>query len=176
MAEGFRVTYATMSADNEQMHADYDKGIEQAKAELGEKHPFYVNGEELEQHNGFTTPMQPLGAAGEYTDVMRPYGVWGVISPFNFPLALAAGPTGAALVAGNTVVFKPSNAGAMLGIKLYEVYRDAGVPPAAFHCVTGGGGSVGAEIVENRDVAGLTFTGSYEVGMGIYKSFAKDYP
>src|SRR5205085_999211 len=127
MAEGFRVTYATMSADNEQMHADYDKGIEQAKAELGEKHPFYVNGEalgdveesadlirwnchELEQHNGFTTPMQPLGAAGEYTDVMRPYGVWGVISPFNFPLALAAGPTGAALVAGNTVVFKPSNA------------------------------------------------------------------
>ena len=46
MAEGFRVTYATMSADNEQMHAEYDKGIEQAKAELGQKHPFYVNGEE----------------------------------------------------------------------------------------------------------------------------------
>jgi 1-pyrroline-5-carboxylate dehydrogenase len=278
MAEGFRVTYATMSADNEEMHAAYDEGIGQAKAELGQKHPFYVNGEErwgegtheehspidselvigtfaqgtrqdvkdairiakdffltwantpwqervkimskaadliserrnelaalmalevgknrlealgdveesadlirwncheLETHNGFTTPMQAMGAAGEYTDVMRPYGVWAVISPFNFPLALAAGPTGAALVAGNTVVFKPSNAGAMLGIKLYEVYRDAGVPSAAFHCITGGGDTVGAELVENPDVAGLTFTGSYAVGMSIYKNFAKDYP
>ena len=71
---------------------------------------------------------EALGAAGEYYDVLRPYGVWAVISPFNFPMALAGGPSSGALVAGNTVVFKPAHQGALLGCKLYEVYRDAGVP------------------------------------------------
>ena len=53
--------------------------------------------------------------------MLRPYGVWAVISPFNFPLALAAGPAGGALVAGNTVVFKPASATPLLGYALYEV-------------------------------------------------------
>src|SRR5213078_2013962 len=117
-----------------------------------------------------------LGAPGQYYDVMRPYGVWGVIAPFNFPMALSAGPSGAALVAGNTVVFKPSNAGAATGLKLFEIYRDAGVPAGAFQLVSGSGSVVGDEIVNNPSVAGLTFTGSYEVGMSIYKNFAKQYP
>ena len=55
--------------------------------------------------------MGRLNPAEDTRDVMRPYGVWAVISPFNFPMALAAGPLGAALVAGNTVVLKPSQAG-----------------------------------------------------------------
>jgi 1-pyrroline-5-carboxylate dehydrogenase len=59
---------------------------------------------------------------------------------------------------------------------LFELYRDAGVPAGAFHLVSGSGAVVGDEIANNPDVAGLTFTGSYEVGMQVYKEFAKDYP
>jgi 1-pyrroline-5-carboxylate dehydrogenase len=117
-----------------------------------------------------------MGAQGEYYDVMRPYGVWAVISPFNFPMALAGGPSSGALAAGNTVVFKPANQGALLGWYLYEVYRDAGIPAAAFHFLPGRGSVVGDAIVHHPDVDGITFTGSYEVGMGIYKTFARDFP
>jgi 1-pyrroline-5-carboxylate dehydrogenase len=102
--------------------------------------------------------------------------VWAVISPFNFPMALAAGPSSAALVAGNTVVFKPAHLGVFTGLKLYEIYMAAGVPAGVFHFLSGQGSVVGDEIVNHPDVAGITFTGSYEVGMGIYKGFAKDFP
>ena len=134
------------------------------------------NANEMLQNKGFRVPMQPLGDAGDYYDVMRPYGVWAVISPFNFPMALAAGPSSAALAAGNTVVFKPASQGAAVGHTLFELYRDAGLPAGAFHMVSGSGAVVGDEIANNPDVAGLTFTGSYEVGMKVYKEFAKDYP
>jgi 1-pyrroline-5-carboxylate dehydrogenase len=277
MAEGFRITYATMSADNEELHQDYDKGIEKAKSLLGATLPVVVNGEErpgegtyelnspidgtllahvsqatrqdvedaiaaakgaaiewdrmgwrkrveiinnaadiiterrsvlaalmamevgknrlealgdveetadlmrwnakeMADHDGFKTPMQSMGAGGEYYDVLRPFGVWAVISPFNFPMALSGGPSSAALVAGNAVVFKPAHQGALLGHKLYEVYRDAGVPDAIFHFLPGRGSVVGDAIVHHADVDGITFTGSYEVGMGIYRSFASDFP
>ncbi len=279
MAEqAFRITYATMSADNEELHKAYDRGIEVARSWLGQRHPFYVNGEpregsgygaevspidkdvvigefaratredvrdavaaakafaptwaatpwvkrvelvekaadliterrnelaalmalevgksrlealgdveesadllrwncnEMRKHDGFATPMQSLGQPGQYVDVLRPYGVWAVISPFNFPMALAAGPSSGALVAGNCVVFKPAHLGAFTGLKLYEAYRDAGIPAGAFHFLSGPGSVVGDEIVNHPDVNGITFTGSYEVGMGIYKGFAKDFP
>jgi 1-pyrroline-5-carboxylate dehydrogenase len=91
-------------------------------------------------------------------------------------MALSGGPSSAALVTGNVVVFKPSNQGAMLGYKLYECYRDAGIPPGAFHYLPGRGPVAGDAIVHHPDVAGITFTGSYEVGMGIYKGFATDVP
>lgn len=278
MAEqGFRITYATMSADNEELHKLYDQGIEIATSWLGQKHPLYVNGEaregsghkearspidgrvigefaqgtredvrdavaaaraafpdwanrawqervaimrkaadimseqrnelsalmamevgknrlealgdveesadlirwnanEVERNDGFSKPMQSLGSPGEYYDVLRPFGVWAVISPFNFPMALAAGPSSAALVAGNCVVFKPAHLGVFTGLKLYEIYMAAGVPKGVFHYLSGPGSVVGDEIVNHPDVAGITFTGSYEVGMGIYKGFAKDFP
>ena len=94
---------------------------------------------EIEDHDGYTKPMNRLSPEEATWDVMRPYGVWAVISPFNFPMALAAGPAGAALVAGNTVVLKPSNAGALMAVKLYEALREAGVPAGAVHLVTGSG-------------------------------------
>ena len=88
------------------------------------------NCDEVEKHD-FRTPMSGLGAAGDYYDVM-PLRRGAVISPFNFPFALAGGPSSGALVAGNAVVLKPSNQGALMGYKLYECYRDGGVPPGAF--------------------------------------------
>src|SRR5438876_4286337 len=107
---------------------------------------------------------------------MRPYGVWAVISPFNFPMALSGGPSSGALVAGNCVVLKPSNQGALLGYKLYECYRDGGVPAGAFHLVVGRGVVAGEALWKHPDVGGITFTGSYKVGLHIYKNFALTVP
>jgi len=275
---GFRVTYATMSADNEELHRAYEQGIETAKSWLGQKHPFFVNGEErwgeatdeerspidndvvighfgratrqdakdaiaaakafaptwaatpwkergeimsraadliserrneisalmamevgksrlealgdteetadliryyihqMEENHGFDYEMGKLSEAEHNRSVLRPFGVWAVISPFNFPMALAGGPAGGALVAGNAVVLKPSHQGFFTALKLYECLRDGGVPAGAFQLLTGPGSTVGTELVESPDVDGMTFTGSYAVGMQIYRTFAKDYP
>jgi 1-pyrroline-5-carboxylate dehydrogenase len=130
----------------------------------------------MEENHGFAFRMEALSNKEHNRSVLKPYGVWGVISPFNFPMALAGGPAGGALVAGNTVVFKPSHQGFFTGLKLYECIRDGGVPDGVFHVLTGPGSTVGEEIYTSPDVDGLTFTGSYAVGMQIYKNFARDYP
>ena len=135
------------------------------------------NADEMEKHDGFRTPMSGLGAAGDYYDVLRPYGVWAVISPFNFPMALSGGPSGGALVAGNAVVLKPSNQGALIGLQALRVLprrrRAPGrVPPddrAAAQLA-------GDHLWKHPDVGGITFTGSYPVGMDIYKHFATEIP
>ena len=131
---------------------------------------------QMEEHDGFSLPMHRLFPDEATFDVMRPYGVWAVISPFNFPMALAAGPVGAALVAGNTVVLKPSNQGALLGLELGRILATAGVPPGVFHVVTGSGPEAGAALVDHPEVDGITFTGSSEVGMGIQRTFATRWP
>jgi len=273
----FRVTYATLSADNEELHAAYEQGIATARSWLGQTFPTYVNGEarddgqtfrlaspndhglelasfhaaterdvddavkaaraaapawagtpwrervallrraadvisersnelaalmtievgknrlealgdveeaadliryycdQVETNDGFDHKMNQLSQNEHTRSVLRPYGVWAVISPFNFPMALAAGPSGAALVAGNTVLFKPSPQGSFTGAKLYECLMDAGVPAGVFQYLPGGD-EVGAAVVRHPGVDGLTFTGSYAVGMRIYKSFGNDYP
>jgi 1-pyrroline-5-carboxylate dehydrogenase len=278
MAEKFKITYATLSADNPQMHADYEEGIEVARSWFGADYPFYVDGvartgdvyeeerspidhdiligrfaratekdvdeavraakaaapawsgtpwqervailrraaeaisdriyelsacvavevgknrlealgevEEaadliryycrmMEENDGFVRPMEKLSDTEKTWSVLKPYGVWGVISPFNFPAALSMGPAGGALVAGNTVVLKPSEQGYLIAIKLYEVMIEAGVPAGALHVLTGQGEIVGAALAKHPGVDGMTFTGSYPVGWGLQKSFAQDYP
>lgn len=132
---------------------------------------------QMEAHDGFERAMGTLGPQDRNIDVLRPHGVWAVISPFNFPLALAAGPVGAALTTGNTVVFKPSSDAPWIGLKLYEILAEAGVPTGALNFVTGSGGTVGRELVENDDVKGITFTGSYQVGFNqVYQNFSREYP
>jgi 1-pyrroline-5-carboxylate dehydrogenase len=274
----FRITYATMAADNPELHEAYERGVETAKSWLGQKHPFHVNGEaregegydeerspidqdlvighfaratvqdvndavaaakvfapqwaampwqervkimraaadviservfeyaalmaievgksrlealgdveetadliryyckSVEDNDGFEVPMDRLSEKESNRSVLRPYGVWAVISPFNFPMALAGGPLGGALVAGNTVVLKPSHQGYFTALKLYEALTEGGVPAGAIHVLTGPGSTVGNALWQHPDVGGLTFTGSYAVGMQIYRNFAKDYP
>lgn len=129
------------------------------------------------ENDFYVRPMDNLGDPATHTrSVLRPHGVFGVISPFNFPLALAGGPVGAALVAGNTCVFKPARAGAMSGVLLMEALRDAGVPDGVCNLVMGPGDSVGSELVDSEAIDGIVFTGSYEVGMGLHRSFSKRYP
>lgn len=133
--------------------------------------------QQMEENNGFIVEMDAESERHHNRSVLRPYGVWAVISPFNFPFALAGGPSGGALVAGNTVVFKPASDTAYSGWLLTQCIRDAGVPDGVFNFVTGGGRTVGQTIVDHPDIAGITFTGSYEVGMDIYRKFAQGkYP
>jgi len=133
--------------------------------------------ESMERNDGFVTPMgtdpvQALGLVSTNVSVLRPYGVWLVISPFNFPAALTGGPTGAALVAGNTVVMKPATDTPWTARLIAECLRDAGVPDGVFNYVTGGGATLGQALIEHPDVAGITFTGSFDVGMKIFRDFA----
>jgi 1-pyrroline-5-carboxylate dehydrogenase len=279
MAERIKITYATLRADNEELHALYEAGIERARARLGGYHQNWIGGQGrdgdgvlevrspidreilvgtfargtrqdvrdavaaaraaqrgwgatpwrdrlaflrraadliserqmeyaavmafevgksrlealgeveesadliryyadvYERNDGYDHPMSNLGDPTVHTrSVLRPFGVFAVISPFNFPLALAAGPSSAALMAGNAVVFKPASASAMSGVALAEAYHDAGLPDGVFNLVIGPGATVGQEIQENPGIDGIVFTGSYEVGMGIFRNFSKVWP
>ncbi|HLO35766.1 MAG TPA: aldehyde dehydrogenase family protein, partial [Candidatus Deferrimicrobium sp.] len=130
-----------------------------------------------EDNDYYDHPMDSLGDSAVHTrSILRPHGVFAVISPFNFPMALAAGPTGAAMLAGNTVVFKPSSAAPISGVKLVEAYRDAGVPDGVINLVMGPGETVGAELRENPGIDGIVFTGSYEVGFDLYKTSSTRFP
>ncbi|MBX3002418.1 MAG: aldehyde dehydrogenase family protein [Anaerolineales bacterium] len=141
---------------------------------------FYFACEQMEANNGYIRPMgvDPLkGYKATNTNRLRPYGVWVVISPFNFPFALTAGPAGTALVAGNTVVMKPAEDTPWASRLLIEVFRDAGFPDGVVNYVTGDGAVAGQALVDDPRTAGLTFTGSYDVGMHIYRTFANGrYP
>jgi 1-pyrroline-5-carboxylate dehydrogenase len=131
----------------------------------------------VERNHGFDDPMGNLGDETVHTrSVLKPYGVWGVISPFNFPFALSGGPAGGALVAGNTVVYKPSSDAPLSGSCLLQAMRDAGVPDGVFNMVMGPGETVGDELQTNPGVDGIIFTGSFEVGFGLYKNFARVFP
>ena len=103
--------------------------------------------------------------------VLKPFGVWGVISPFNFPAALSAGPVGGALTAGNTVVLKPAADAPLTSVLIAQCFHDAGLPAGVFNMVLGGD-EPGKALVANKDVDGITFTGSYDVGMSIIRQFA----
>jgi 1-pyrroline-5-carboxylate dehydrogenase len=137
---------------------------------------FRYHSSQLVANEGFVRPLGQLSASEKNVSVMRPHGVWGVISPFNFPMALAAGPTIAALLTGNTVVLKPSNVGALAGIEFYRLLRRAGIPKGAVHLLTGAGSKVGSALVAHPGVKGFTFTGSYDVGMSIFRNFSSDIP
>ncbi len=133
--------------------------------------------QQLEENNGFEIQMGSdpfVGLRSTNLSVMRPYGVWLVISPFNFPGALTGGPAGAAMVAGNTVVMKPATDTPLTPYLLAKAFMDAGIPEGVFNYVTGPGSTLGNALVNHPDVAGVTFTGSFDVGMGIYRSFAQN--
>ena len=274
-----KITYATLRADNEELHEQFEAGMQKARAELGKHYPNFINGEartgegefedrspidenlvlgwfakgtrqdvkdaiaaaraafpgwrdtpwqervkiirragelisdrqmelaalmvldvgknrmealgdveetadfcryystQMENNEGFDKPMDNLGDDSVHTrSVLKPHGVWAVVSPFNFPMALAGGPSIAAILTGNTVVCKPSSDAPLLAMKLYEILVEAGVPNGVFNFVSGPGETVGAELVESNDIDGIVFTGSFEVGFDLYKHFAKTYP
>jgi 1-pyrroline-5-carboxylate dehydrogenase len=136
--------------------------------------------DQMEANQGFIVKMSedPLkGYTAENYSILKPYGVWLVVSPFNFPAALTAGPMGAALVAGNTVVIKPATDTPWTSRLIAECFDEAGFPDGVVNYVTGLGGTLGQALVDSSEVDGITFTGSYDVGMKIYRDFAEGvYP
>jgi 1-pyrroline-5-carboxylate dehydrogenase len=108
--------------------------------------------------------------------VYLPLGVGVVIPPWNFPLAILVGMTVAALVAGNTVVLKPSSDTPTIGAKFAEVLREAGFPECSFCLLTGSGSVVGDVLVQHPKTRFISFTGSKEVGLRINELAAKPQP
>ena len=136
----------------------------------------YYN-QQMEANQGYVRPMASLGPNDRNTSVLRPFGVWGVIAPWNFPFALLGAPVAAALVTGNTVVAKPSSDTPLSGVLVAEIFREAGLPPGVLNLLTGSGRLVGQALVEHPDLDGVTFTGSYDVGFrDLYQRFAIRYP
>ena len=130
---------------------------------------------QVEDASGFVRAMARVTAVERNTDVLRPYGVFACIAPFNFPLALSTGMSAAALVAGNAVVYKPAEDTPWTGYKLFEVYRDAGVLPGAFNYIPGTGEVTGEALWRHPGVDGVVFTGSKAVGMRIYHGLSHQW-
>lgn len=130
---------------------------------------------QMTDNKGFVRELSSLSENEHNRSVLRPWGVWGVISPFNFPLALSAGPSIGALITGNTVVVKPSNAGALMALEFHRVMTEAGLPSGALHILTGGD-EAGDYLAHHDGLGGLTFTGSHEVGMYLYRTVAEKRP
>jgi acyl-CoA reductase-like NAD-dependent aldehyde dehydrogenase len=97
----------------------------------------------------------------------EPLGVVLVLTPWNYPLSIPAWKIAPALVAGNTVVFKPASYTPIIGLKLVEILHQAGLPNGAINCVTASGSAIGDLLVKDKRVQAITFTGSTEVGQRI---------
>ena len=133
--------------------------------------------DQMEEHLGFVTPMGGSGDEQMNVSVLRPYGVWAVLSPFNFPMALTTGPVAAALVTGNTVVTKPSPITPFAVARLAEIISACDLPPGAFNLVTGGNETVSRGLAVGAGIDGVVFTGSHQVGMQLMREDAnRDLP
>lgn len=130
---------------------------------------------QIEENNGFVRPEGVIIPGEQNVSILKPYGVWAVVAPFNFPIALATGMVAGALTAGNTVVFKPASATPFSGYELYRMFEEAGLPKGVLNYITGQGAAVGDELSASPLVDGIVFTGSREVGHTIYQNFSREF-
>lgn len=127
--------------------------------------------DELRRNSGYRHPMNELIENETAVSVLKPYGVFAVIAPFNFPLALSIGMITGAIITGNTVVYKPSPECALTGLLIAETLEKAGLPEGVFNIVLGDG-EVGRLLASDEDIDGVAFTGSHKTGMGIFRHMA----
>lgn len=133
---------------------------------------FFIAGEGRRMH-GHTTPSE---LSNKFMMSIRvPLGVASVITPWNFPMAIPSWKMIPALVAGNTVVFKPATDTPLSAHNFVRVLQEAGVPPGVVNLVTGSGAEVGMPMVSHPDVSIVSFTGSTEVGRQINESAAATF-
>ena len=130
---------------------------------------FYMGGEGRRLF-GQTTPSELRDKFN--MSVRQPIGVVGVITPWNFPIAIPSWKIAPALVCGNTVVFKPATDTPLLGERFVELLVEAGVPAGVINIVHGGGGEVGDRLVRHPDVPVITLTGSRETGVAVMRNAA----
>ena len=131
--------------------------------------------DQLEVNEGYSKETKSAKPNEKTRSVLKPYGVWGIISPFNFPSAIAIGMTSGALLTGNTAVLKPASDTPLSAYKFVEaIYHK--LPPAALNFVTGSGSVVGKAILDSPLVDGIAFTGSKQVGMSGFRTFSEKNP
>nr|WP_315862315.1 L-glutamate gamma-semialdehyde dehydrogenase [Picosynechococcus sp. PCC 8807] len=130
---------------------------------------YTVKPDDLSQVQGFKK-YDVCGETNRYH--YQPRGLAVVISPWNFPFAIATGMTVAALVTGNCTLLKPAETSSVIGAKIAEILIEAGIPKGVFQFVPGRGSTVGAAMVKHPDVHLIAFTGSREVGCNIYANAA----
>lgn len=120
-------------------------------------------------------PRRRMGRApGELSRMFyEPRGVGVVIAPWNFPFAISVGMTAAAIVTGNTVVYKPASQSPIIGAAMYEVFAEAGLPEGVLNFLPGPGGEIGDYLVTHPDTAFVAFTGSMDVGLRIIRLAAE---
>lgn len=128
-------------------------------------------GSELKRHGGYSQGMRELIENESARSLLRPLGVFGVIAPFNFPVALSVNMIAGAILAGNAVVYKPSPECALTGQMIMETLEAAGSPEGLVNLVLGGRG-VGEALVAQPGLSGVAFTGSHAVGMDIFRKLA----
>lgn len=128
-----------------------------------------TSAEEAKRLTGEVLPLDGApGGEGKLGFTLRvPCGVVVAITPFNFPLNLVCHKVGPALAAGNSIIIKPASDTPLSALKLVEILLEAGLPPLAINCVTGGGTTVGETLCADRRVRKISFTGSAEVGRRI---------
>jgi 1-pyrroline-5-carboxylate dehydrogenase len=120
-------------------------------------------------------PLTPLAGEDNEMDYI-PLGVGVVIPPWNFAFAIMAGMTSAAIVAGNTVVLKPSSDSPVIAARFVELLESCGMPPGVVNLVTGAGGAIGDALISDPRVRFISFTGSKEVGLRINRLAAEVHP
>ncbi|MGB7070603.1 MAG: aldehyde dehydrogenase family protein [Pyrinomonadaceae bacterium] len=125
---------------------------------------------ESRRMNGETIPSE-LPANFAYT-IKEPHGVVALITPWNFPVAIPVWKLAPALVAGNTVVFKPATNTPGTAVRLTELFVEAGIPDGVLNLVLGSGSEAGDEIVKHPAVRAISFTGSTETGLKLYEQIA----
>ena len=127
--------------------------------------------DEMEANAGFARDLRRAFPQEATSDRLRPVGVFGVISPFNFPLALSVNMIAGALLGGNTVVYKPSPFAGLTGCLLVQAIEAAGFPRGAVNLLCGGA-ATGQALADHSGVDGYAFTGSHAVGMGLLRAVA----
>jgi len=129
---------------------------------------FYYCAEKARDYGG-TKKSSSSRRSNLYT-IEEPVGVAGLITPWNYPIAIPAWKLAPALATGNAVVFKPAGAAPTVGVRLVEALDEAGVPKGVVNLVTGPGKTVGDELVTNEGVDAISFTGSAVVGNQVYET------
>ena len=131
---------------------------------------YFIAGEGRRLH-GYTAPSEmPHKAA--YC-VRSPLGVVGIITPWNFPMAIPSWKIVPALVCGNTVVFKPASYTPLVALRFVQIFEEVGLPPGVLNIVTGPGSEVGDSLVEHPQVRVVSFTGSTETGLRLAEKCAR---
>jgi len=133
---------------------------------------FYMAGEGRRQF-GFTAPSELPNKFAMC--VRQPLGIAGIITPWNFPMAIPSWKIFPALVLGNTVVFKPATDTPLSAYNFVRILNEAGLPKGVINLVFGSGGKVGNPLMTHRDVGVVSFTGSTEVGREVSKACAPDF-